>query len=73
MDTETKTFISEDMSCGLMKLKLNRLAIMTSVTFGVQKRKACKSESTIPTVKYGGGSIMLWGVLLQEGLVHFKK
>uniref|UniRef100_A0AAZ1XEM8 Transposase Tc1-like domain-containing protein n=1 Tax=Oreochromis aureus TaxID=47969 RepID=A0AAZ1XEM8_OREAU len=25
------------------------------------------SEHTIPTVKYGGGSIMLWGASLQQG------
>ena len=29
--------------------------------------------NTIPTVKHGGGNIMLWGALLQEGPVHFTK
>ena len=35
--------------------------------------EACKLKNIIPTVKDRGGSIMLWGCLLQEGLVHFTK
>uniref|UniRef100_A0A3Q3AVF7 Tc1-like transposase DDE domain-containing protein n=1 Tax=Kryptolebias marmoratus TaxID=37003 RepID=A0A3Q3AVF7_KRYMA len=47
------------MPCGLTKLKLNCLAIMTIVTI-VRKKGEAKPEKTIPTVKHGGGSIMLW-------------
>lgn len=37
---------------------LNCLAIMT---IAMRKNgEACKLENTIPTVKHGGGSIMLW-------------
>ena len=52
------------MSCGLTKLKSNCLAIMTIVTFG---GKRGKPENTFPTVKYGGGSIMLWGCFAEGG------
>ena len=38
-----------------------------------KKGEACKPKNTIPSVKHGGGSIMLRGALLQEGLVHFTK
>ena len=38
-----------------------------------KKGEACKPKNNIPTENHGGGSIMLWGALLQEGLVHFTK
>ena len=68
MCTRTNPLISGDMSCSLMTLNLNCLAIMTIIAFD------CNPENTIPTMKYEGGSIMLWGCfLLQKGLVHFTK
>lgn len=37
------------------------------------KEDTCQSENILRTVKYSGGSIMLWGFLLQVCLVHFTK
>ena len=39
MHTGTKTFIFGDLSCSLMKLKLNCLTVMTTVTFGGKSGK----------------------------------
>jgi hypothetical protein len=33
----------------------------------VWRKKACKPKDTIPTVKHGGGSIMLWGCVAAGG------
>lgn len=36
------------------------------------KREACGHQSTIPTVKYDGGSIMLWGFATEKTEVLHK-
>lgn len=39
MHTSTKIIFSGDVSCGLMKIKLKCMAIMTIITFGGKTRK----------------------------------
>jgi hypothetical protein len=39
---------------------------MTIIIFGGKKGEACKKNTT-PTVKRGGGSIMLWGCFAAGG------
>ena len=57
-----------EMSSGLMKQKCNCLAIMTIVMFGGKRGKlASRRTRTNPTVKHGGGSIMLWGCYAAGG------
>lgn len=69
----TKILISGDMSCGLTKQKLNCSAIMISDIFGGKRGEALKPHNTIPTVKYAGGSIMLWGCFAAEGTAALHK
>jgi hypothetical protein len=41
----------------------------TKIIFGLNfKRHVWRKPGTIPTVKHGGGSIMLWGCFKGQGL-----
>ncbi len=52
--------------CGLTRQKLNFLEGVCPITSGV-KVTAFQKKNIIPTVKYGGGSVMFWGCFAASG------
>lgn len=58
MFTGTKPLIFRYISCGVTKVKLSHLAIVTIVTLG--EGETCKPENTIPNMKYRVAKSMLW-------------
>ncbi len=52
--------------CGLTRQKLNFLEGVCPITSGV-KVTAFQKKNIIPTVKYGGGSVMVWGCFAASG------
>ncbi len=52
--------------CGLKRQKLNFLEGVCPITSGV-KVTAFQKQNIILTVKYGGGSVMVWGCFAASG------
>ena len=63
-----KTFIPGDLSCGLMKLKLNCLAIMIIITLGEKRGKFASLRTPSQLRIMGVAASCCGSVLLQEGL-----
>uniref|UniRef100_A0AAZ3RWT0 Tc1-like transposase DDE domain-containing protein n=1 Tax=Oncorhynchus tshawytscha TaxID=74940 RepID=A0AAZ3RWT0_ONCTS len=58
--------------CGLMKQRLSYLVITRDYAWR-QKNTAFQEKHLLPTVKYGEGSIMLWGCVASAGTGNLVK
>jgi hypothetical protein len=57
----TKILLFGEMSSGLMKQKIELFGHNDHCYVWRKKGEACQPKDTIPTLKHGGGIIMLWG------------
>ena len=48
-----------------MKLRLSCLVIIIKIMWR-KDGEAYSTKNTVPTVKFGGGSIMIWGMFFSE-------
>ena len=53
--------------CGQMKLQLSCLEVTHNTMCGEKKGSAQQHQNLIPTLKYGGVSIMVWGCIAASG------
>lgn len=61
----TKTF--GKIFFGLMRKKFNFLEGLCAVTSGIKLTQHLNKKNIIPTVKYGGGCVMVWGCFARSG------
>lgn len=60
------------MSIGVKTLNL-RFLILTAVTVRCGQGEQMVPERLVPTVKYGGGCVILWGGFAADGVGEFIK